>query len=254
MGEAVLTRGGSRASTTKGNGGDGQGRWPPSTLLGGLIESSRQRIFSLGAMKTYPGSGRVLIREGDHTRTIFLLLEGTVKVSGATDCGEALLAIRVGGDVVGELSALDNRPRLATVTTVGQVTARIIKQGEFLGFLSRNPDLALAVTRGVSDKLRSATARRIDFSGCNVATRFARVLLELAVRYGEQTSTGTVIRCPLTQAELAKLVGAGEPTVQRALRKLRADGVVATRYRVTTVLDLAALRQRAFPVAGPVST
>jgi CRP-like cAMP-binding protein len=249
MAETGLGRGESRASTTKGNGGSYEGRWPPGSLLGGLTESARQRIFNLGVMVTYPEPGRVLLREGDHTRMVFLLLEGIVKVSGATDCGEALLAIRVGGDVVGEVSALDNRPRLATVTTVSQVTARIIKQDEFLSFLSRNPDLALAITRGVADKLRSATARRIDFSGCNVAIRFARVLLELAVRYGEQTSAGTVIRCPLTQAELAKLVGAGEPTVQRALRKLRADGIVATRYRATTVLDLAALRQRAFPVA-----
>jgi CRP-like cAMP-binding protein len=107
--------------------------------------------------------------------------------------------------------------------------------------------VALAISRGVTDKLRSATARRVDFTGCDVATRFARVLLELVIRYGQQTRAGTVIRCPLTQTELAALVGAAEPTIQRVLRQLRADGVVTTGYRETTVLDITRLRRRAFP-------
>lgn len=101
----------------------------------------------------------------------------------------------------------------------------------------------------MTDKLRAATARRIDFTGCDVATRFARTMLDLAVRYGERTPAGTVIRCSLTQTELATLVGAAEPTIQRALRQLRIDGIVTTGYRQTTVQDMTALERRAFP--GP---
>jgi CRP-like cAMP-binding protein len=189
----------------------------------------------------------VLIREGDVTTVVYLLVAGPVKVTGATDGGDALLAVRVGGDLVGELSALDGRPRLATVTTAGPVTAQVIARADFLGLLGRDPELALAVTRGVTDKLRTATSRRIEFTACDVNTRLARVLLDLAERYGEQTSAGRTIGCPLTQTELATLAGAAEPTVQRVLRQLRADGIVATGYRGTTVLDMGALRKRAFP-------
>jgi CRP/FNR family cyclic AMP-dependent transcriptional regulator len=226
---------------------DDPGTWPPGSLLGGMPRLARERLLALGAKRRYSGSGRILIREGSRTSVVFLLLAGVVKVSGSTDCGDALLAVRVGGDVVGELSALDGRPRLATVTTAGPVIARVIGPGEFIGFLARNPHVALAISRGVTDKLRSATARRVDFTGCDVATRFARVLLELVIRYGQQTRAGTVIRCPLTQTELAALVGAAEPTIQRVLRQLRADGVVTTGYRETTVLDITRLRRRAFP-------
>lgn len=221
------------------------GNWPSTSLLGGLSPPVRQRLLGLGAKVQYAGSKRKLIREGDQTSVVYLLLAGIVKVSGAIDDGEALLAIRVGGDVVGELSAMDGRPRLATVTTAGPLIARVIGSGEFVSFLSRNPEVALAVSRDVAGKLRSATARRIDFTGSHGATRLARVLLELADRYGERTSAGTVIHCPLTQTELATLVGAAEPTVQRVLRQFRSDGVVATGYRETRVLDMAALRQRA---------
>jgi CRP/FNR family transcriptional regulator, cyclic AMP receptor protein len=225
----------------------GGGTWPAGSLLGGLQPSARERLLGLGAKQQYTDSGRILIREGDSSGFVFLLLAGMVKVSGTTESGEALLAIRVAGDIVGELSALDGRPRLATVTTAGSVIAKAISPRDFLGFLAKNPDVALAVTRQITDRLRTATARRIDFTSLDVATRFARVLLELAERYGERTKAGTVIRCPLTQTELAALAGASEPTVQRVLRQLRAEDLVTTGYRETTVLDMDGLRRRAFP-------
>jgi CRP/FNR family cyclic AMP-dependent transcriptional regulator len=226
---------------------DGRGPWPPGSLLASLPEASRQRLLGLGAKQQYAGAGRILVREGDKGTVVYLLLAGSVKVTGATDDGDALLAVRVGGDIVGELAALDGRPRAATVTTAGPVIARIIGQAEFLGLLTRDPALSLALTREVSDKLRSATSRRIEFTRCDVNTRFARVLLDLAERYGENTPAGRTIGCPLTQTELATLAGAAEPTVQRSLRQLKAEGVVSIGYRVTTVLDMDALRRRAFP-------
>lgn len=203
-------------------------------------------LLGLGTQKQYPESGKVLIREGSESTVVYLLLAGSVKVTGATGTGgDALLAVRVGGDAVGELSALNAQPRLATVTTAGRVRALVIKRADFLGALNRDPELALAVARGVSDKLRTATSRRIDFTGCDVITRLARVLLDLAERYGGKTREGRTLGCPLTQGELASLAGAAEPTVQRALRQLKAEGLVATGYRETTVLDMDALRRRA---------
>jgi CRP/FNR family transcriptional regulator, cyclic AMP receptor protein len=221
--------------------------WPVGSLIAGIPEHTRQRLLSLGAKRQYAGSGQVLMREGDRGGAVYLILAGLVKVTAATDNGEALLAIRAAGDVVGELAVLDSSPRLATVTTAGPVIARVMGRGEFAGLLARDPDAALAVTRSVVAKLRTATARRVEFTGCDVGTRFARVLLELADRYGTQTSAGKVISCSLTQTELATLVGAAEPTIQRVLRQLKADGIVTTGYRETSVLDTDRLRRRAFP-------
>jgi CRP/FNR family cyclic AMP-dependent transcriptional regulator len=221
--------------------------WPPGSLLAGLSEQTRDRLLALGARQEFPDSGRVLIREGDSSTVVYLLLAGIVKLTGATDRGEALLGIRVGGEAVGEFAALDGRPRLNTATTAGPVIARVIGRAEFTGLLNRDSDLTVAIARSVADKLRTASARRVDFATCDVTTRFARVLLDLAERYGEQTPEGRRISCPLTQTELATLAGAAEPTVQRTLRQLKAEGIVAIGYRETTVLDMDLLRQRAFP-------
>jgi CRP-like cAMP-binding protein len=190
----------------------------------------------------------VLIREGDNTTFVLILLDGVVKVTVATQDGrDALLAIRMGGDLVGEFGAVDGRARSATVTTGGAVMARVAKRGEFIDCMQRDPQIAHAVNRSIVTKLRVANDRRVDFSGCDVLTRLARVLHELAVTYGDRSGNRVMIRWPLTQPELATLAGAAESTVRKVVRQLRTDGVVATGYRSIKILNLARLNRMAYP-------
>ncbi len=168
-----------------------------------------------------------------------MLLDGVVKATSLTlDGKEALLAIRVGGDIVGEFAALDEGPRSSTVTTCGTVVGRLIRQADFLAALHRDNLLAETVNRAVVAKARAANARRVEFAGYDAPTRLARVLRELAVQHGDRSGNGAVIAWPLTQPELASLAAVAEPTAQKALRALREGGVIATGYRSLTIVDL----------------
>jgi CRP/FNR family cyclic AMP-dependent transcriptional regulator len=222
--------------------------WPEASLLGGLGPGAQARLLSLGALTQYPAAGRVLIREGDATTFVLILLDGVVKATALTQDGrDALLAVRMGGDLVGELSSVDGGPRSATVTTCGVVVARVVSRAEFLDCTRRDPQIAQAVNASVVAKLRLANRRRIDFTGCDVRTRLARVLHQTAVAYGTKTGSGLLVRWPLTQPELATLAAAAEPTVHKALRELREAGVVSTGYRSIRVLDLDRLQAIAYP-------
>jgi CRP-like cAMP-binding protein len=118
---------------------------------------------------------------------------------------------------------------------------RRIGQREFLAFLTRHPDAALAVNRIVVGKLRNATWHRIEYGSSPAPIRLARVLIHLAGEHGEQVPEGTLIGLSLTQPDLAALAGAREPTVQKVLRSLRKDGVIHTGYRQIVIRDAAAL-------------
>lgn len=228
--------------------GRGGWDWPTGSLLGTLTGPSCSRLLQLGTLVQYAGPSRILIREGERSRFVVVILDGVVKVTGqAGDGRDALLAIRVGGDAVGEFAALDDRPRSATVTTCGALVARVIKCADFLDCLRRHPDISQAVSQSIVSKIRVANARRLDFSGCDVRTRLARVLYEIAVSYGTLAGNQSVLRWPLTQPELASLAGGAEPTVHRVLREFRAEGIVSTGYRAITVLDLKRLRRIAYP-------
>jgi CRP/FNR family transcriptional regulator, cyclic AMP receptor protein len=212
------------------------------SLLAALPGIAATELSELGTGRVFE-SGRVLLREGELSTHVYLLLDGLVKVTATTpEGGFALLAIRAGGDLVGELAGLDGQPRSATVTAAGSLTARVISEPVFNDFLGRNADAAVAVSRSMAGKLRWATRRRIDFSGCEVRIRLARILVELAATYGEQGQTGIRVAVSLTQPELAALVGAAEPTVHQALAGFRRTGLIRTGYRSVEILDLPALR------------
>jgi CRP/FNR family transcriptional regulator, cyclic AMP receptor protein len=207
---------------------------PRGSFLGGLPASARTAMLVLGtAMDFAPGT--MLLREGDRGSHVLVLVKGLVKVTATSPEGHlSLLAIRTAGDLVGELASMDNEPRVATVTAAGAVRARVVSRADFLRFLTRYPDVALAVSGSVGAKLRWATRRRVDFGAHDVHVRLARVLVELVTAYGTENGE---IGVPLTQPELAALVGAAEPTVHRALAHLRKENVVTTGYRRVVVRD-----------------
>jgi len=214
-----------------------------------LSESARDGLLSLGAFREY-STGSRLFMEGDTSKHVLVLHTGWVKVvAEAEEGGQALLALRSRGDLVGEQAALENEPRSASVISASPVMAYVIPQEAFLRYLADHPDVHLAVTRVLSAKLRSATRRRVDvdFSKLFAHVRLARVLCELARKNSRPAGAGTELRYALSQPELAAMAGVSEPSVQRALRKLRDGGVLDTGYRRIIIRDMAALGG----IAGP---
>ncbi|WP_181808379.1 Crp/Fnr family transcriptional regulator [Streptomyces shenzhenensis] len=225
--------------------------WPPAGLLGRVDEADRAILMGLGHRVTYP-AGQITIREADTSDFALLLLGGMVKVTArAQDGREALLAVRMAGDLVGEFAGIDGQPRVGTVTACGRVLARYILRSELLECTKQHPAIGLALSASVVAKLRTATGRIVDFTGCDVLGRLARILHHLAVTYGRPGRNEA--RLPLSQPEMATLVGAAESSVHKALRALRESGAVATGYRRITILDLDHLARIAV-AAGPAGS
>jgi CRP-like cAMP-binding protein len=221
--------------------------WPETTFLARLAPADRETLLSAGTPRQYSAERETLIAEGDTSTFVLVLLEGVVKVTRVAENGsEAFLALRIGGELVGEFAALDGRPRSATVATGGAVTVMRIAGPAFTELLRRHGGLAASVTRSIIDKTRSATDRRVDFLSYDGGRRVARILYDLAQRHGHPGPRGITLEFSLTQPELAGLASISEPQVQRVLRDLRQDGIVA-RGRLA-ITDMAKLAERAgFP-------
>ena len=93
--------------------------------------------------------GKVLCREGEIGHEFFVIVEGEIKV---TRKGRRL-ALRGGGDFVGEIALLDDVPRTATVTTETPVRLFVLTRKDFRHLLDENP--------GVERKVLGALARRL---------------------------------------------------------------------------------------------
>ncbi|MFF3866668.1 Crp/Fnr family transcriptional regulator [Micromonospora sp. NPDC001898] len=216
--------------------------WPYGTFLRRLEPPVRTVLLDLGVRRRVP-TGQILIHEGTHESHLVLLEAGLTKVTASLPDGRsALLSLRVGGDLVGEMSALNDKPRSATVTACGSIRYSVIPRERFNRFLREHPQAAVELAAMVSDRLRWSNRRRIDFTSYAVKVRVARVVAELCRTHGRRSRDGVVIDVRLTQPELATICGAAETSIQKTLRELRADGLLDTDYRRITVRDLPRLR------------
>ncbi|MEE1840861.1 MULTISPECIES: Crp/Fnr family transcriptional regulator [unclassified Streptomyces] len=214
-------------------------------FLDGLSNEARAAFAELGTRCRY-SVGDVLIREGDHAQELVVLHEGLVKVTVRLDGERAsLMDIRIAGDIVGELAAMDFGPRSATVTACGQVAATVVPRRELEPFLSANPETSMAINRMLCGRVRRSDRWRLEFGEYPVAVRLARVLVELATSYGQDDRNSVRIDVNLSQSEFAALTGSRTNTVHKALARLRDKGIISTGLRQTYVRDLDALREAA---------
>lgn len=217
-----------------------------------LSAEAHASFARLGTLRRY-ARGDVLIHEGDPARELVVIREGLVKVTARLDGGRVrLMDIKITGDVLGELGVLDRGLRSATVTACGDVAATVVPEADLRVFLAGNPEVAMALFQVLCGRLRWSDRRRLEFGGYPVKVRLARVLVELAVSYGQpeesyrQTRRKSVrINVGLSQSELAALTGSEENTVHKMLAQLRNEGLISTGERLTHVRDLARLRKEA---------
>jgi CRP-like cAMP-binding protein len=189
--------------------------------------------------------GERLLLEGEPGDKVLLVLRGRVKVSHATSDGrETVLDFRGPGELVGELSALDQAPRSSSVTAIEAVEALVVSAADFRSLLER-PGFAGELLQMLSARFRDADRKRVEFGASDTVGRVAARLVELAERYGQPGGSGIVIALPISQEELAGWTAASRAGMANALRTLRELGWIETERRRITVRDLEALRERA---------
>jgi CRP-like cAMP-binding protein len=187
--------------------------------------------------------GDALMHAGQDPQEVIVLRSGRVKVSATTPAGRrVLLAFRGPGDLVGEMSAIDEQPRGASVEALEPVEAIAIGHQHFRAVLREQPAASLALLRVLADRLREADAKRIQLTGYTAMGRVAFCLLELCERFGAGEEGPVDILLPLSQEELAGWAGSSLESVARSLQSMRGLGWIETRRRAIRVLDRDALR------------
>ena len=93
--------------------------------------------------------GTVLTREGRPGREFFVLIDGTVKV---TKDGKKVAELK-GGDWLGEIALLTDKPRTATVTASSPVDVLVITDRRFRNVVESMPSIAIKVLGRVSERL-----------------------------------------------------------------------------------------------------
>jgi CRP-like cAMP-binding protein len=169
--------------------------------------------------------------EGEPGDCVIILRTGQVKIaSRAGDGNERLLGVRGPGELLGEMSCMDAKPRSASVIAHSKVQVIKIAAGRFIDFLSRHPVVSRKVTCQVITRLRSAERRHAALASYEVQPRLVQELGEMTRVFADRRGPAG-IEIPLSQNELAQLINAAQVSTNRALSLLRRRRFVRTEYR-----------------------
>lgn len=207
------------------------GTWPDESFLGRLTQSERDELLAMGGPATTYSSGDVLLLDGDARGEFIVVIHtGQVKVVIEDEQGkDYLIGLRQRGDLLGEMSYIDRRPRSASVVAINAVRATRVAWDNLNTFMRLHPLVWMKIAQLLANRLRESDQTGREIRSDSVALRVAKLLLNLTAMFDEQTPDGRVI--PLSQVEIAQLARAAEVTVNRVLREFRDRRVVRTEYR-----------------------
>lgn len=214
-------------------------------LLASLPAEDRTAIVTNFVRRTYP-RGETIFRTGDPGTHLYLIESGRVKITRVSPDGrEALVAIIGQGEIFGELSLFDAGLRTADARTMEPTVLQALSHDVFRRYVLGHPEIAWQMFKILAMRLRAADETIQDVVFFDVPGRVARRLLDLAQRHGREVDGGALrIDVPITQEEIAQMIGASRESVNKALGSFIERGWVALDERIYTVRNPEALRSR----------
>lgn len=214
-------------------------------LLASLSDVEREQVLKVARHRTFD-RGEVIFHEGDPADSMHLVASGKLAVRSSTEAGDtATLKILSPGSFFGELSLLrdvDARVRTASIVALEPVETLSLPASAFRELCEKHPQVEQLVSSLLARRVEQLTRSLLEALYDSLDRRVYRRLLELSEIYAPGADVATI---PLTQTQLADLVGGSRPSVNQVLQKLAASGAVNLTRGNIEVLDLPSLHRRA---------
>jgi CRP-like cAMP-binding protein len=176
---------------------------------------------------TFPENADLMIA-GTPGEAVYFILSGTVKIYvPQLDGTEVTVNLMGPGDTVGELSAIDNSGRSASVITLEETRVVWISRMDFQEAIRTIPPVSDNLLRTLSTRLRNTTDNIQAYASLDIPGRIARQILVIASHYGQSNNDGIYIPLRLTQNDIAELVGASRKRVNQIMVVLKREEVIA---------------------------
>jgi CRP/FNR family cyclic AMP-dependent transcriptional regulator len=210
------------------------------------LDEEGTRALRAGVTDVGLARGERLFDEGDAGDALYVVLDGKIKLTRTSvDGRENLISLMGPGEMFGELSLFDPRPRTMSASAVTDVRLAALVHDDLRAWLTGRPDVAMHLLAALARRLRRTNEVMSDLVFTDVPGRVAKALLDLAARFGVQQEDGLQVNHDLTQEELAQLVGASRETVNKALADFVARGWIQLHPKSVVLIDPERLRKRA---------
>jgi CRP/FNR family cyclic AMP-dependent transcriptional regulator len=183
--------------------------------------------------------GDVIFAEGAPSEHLYVVEDGRIAMASRSDDGrESVFALMERGDLFGEMPLLDGLGRSAEARALEPSEVMEIPYVPVREVFERQPELLWGVVALLSSRLRSMDAALADSVFLDVTGRTAKRLLEMGGDSDEFV-------LPVTQEELAGMVGASRERVNKAIASFVRLGWIDQSERRYVIRDREQLSRRA---------
>ena len=215
-------------------------------LFQGLSVEEISTLQSLVHSRSF-SAHTVILEWGQRGEGVYILVRGTVKISIArSDGAEVILNILGPGQVLGELSAVDNEGHSASVVTLETCRFLWMAETDFALCRATMPSINHNLVSILTQRLRRITRNLEVLTTLDIYGRVACQLLSFVHDYGQVGPTGDILLpLHLTQSDLANLVGASRERVNKVICFYKRQEYISIGHdSYITVHDRGALAKR----------
>jgi CRP-like cAMP-binding protein len=183
---------------------------------------------------------------GDEGGSLHIIVRGRVKVAIPSSSGEELILVILStGDLLGELSLFDGKPRSATVQAVEETETLCLHREDLMALMRNRFGIVEKILEVLARRVRDTDRQLAESRFLDIATRVAKKLLDLGDAFGVPAGGGTRIGVKVTQKDLASMIGATRESVNKQLKALRTEGFIRIDEGTIEIVGRERLEQRA---------
>ncbi|HET9614905.1 MAG TPA: Crp/Fnr family transcriptional regulator [Candidatus Limnocylindrales bacterium] len=199
--------------------------------LASVLRSMRTRRFR---------RNETVFHVGDPGDALFIVVSGSIKITLPADSGdEAILATLRPGDFFGELALLDGAARSATAVAIEPTETYIQPRDQFRELIATEPVMREAVLATMAAEVRRLTHHVEELHFLDITGRLASRLARMTNESGAtQLADGSIrLAGPLTQGDLAAMIGCTRQSVNKLLGMFADDGLIRLEKERIVILD-----------------
>jgi len=185
-------------------------------------------LLPYGSLQAVPENTMVYLQSQD-PEYMYYLLAGSVKSVILSDAGEEkILRVFSPGEIFGEASFFEGKPRISTAITLGKSEIIRFRKEDIFRAIDEKPQLAIEMLQYLSETVRMLSEHVGSMAFLSARERVCAYL------QSQKKADGSV---RITQDAIADACSLSRISVSRILRELRAEGKIVTGYGEIRLLD-----------------
>lgn len=207
-----------------------------------LTDYELLQVEAIATLRNYDKKAYVFM-EGETREAVFFIKKGTIKTFKLDMNGnEQVISLLQSGDMFPHVGFFDEGPYPATAEVMLKAHLVEIRVEDFHALLTERPVMALKVMKILGQKILGLTQRIQELLSEDVHHRTVHTLLRLATYSDPEEEDVLYINAPITNLDLANIVGTSRETINRILSQFKKEGWIDIQNRRIRLIDVESLK------------